>query len=79
MPDYKRTKVDDTLRARLHGIMRTSEGDVVRQYLEDKILVMAWKALDCEGADLENIQGRAQALEEMHRDLCRERMGVDSK
>lgn len=78
MAEYKKLKMDDSLRARLHDISRTPEGEAVRKYLEDKILTLAWKALACDPADLENIQGKAQALEEMHRDLCRTRANVDS-
>jgi len=73
MPGFKQTKMDDTLRSRLHGIAGGSEGEIVRLYLEDKMRTLAWRALACDASDLDNLQGRSEALEEMHRDLCRDR------
>jgi hypothetical protein len=73
-----KTKVDISIRNALAGINRTSEGEHVRAYLEAKLDVLANKALTCDPADIEEIQGRARSLEEMLRDLRGERIVDDT-
>jgi len=71
-----KSKVDKDLRARYQAINNTNEGFTLKEYLEHKLEVLGHKALTCDPADIEEIQGRARELEDLLRDLTRER-GVD--